>query len=333
MGSSLPLGTTARLLPGVEDDIALALGNQFGVGAEGGSQRVAHIMRRLFDSRQDDGDFVVCKFDLRNAFNTGFRYKILNAVAKLLPGLLPWASWLLVQESVLIFAGEEIASAEGVQQGDPLGPVFFACLVKEMTDELDAFRIHYVRDGESVSAIASLYKVLPEDVRRANPEVALPAADGDRLGAGIKSVALPTGISADAIREAGAACCGLEANKWYLDDAVLAGRTQVVLHAASLLRRLAKPLGLEVNDEKCELVVYPPGGKDVRPPRPPAVSLRAVRSRGGMTLFRGETSTSLDVRSGMNGGSPTTSTAKCRGRCRPYSKSSRGSRTPKLGTS
>ena len=78
------------LLAEVKEDIATALGpNQFGVGAEGGSQRVAHIMRRLFDSRQGDEDFVVCKFDLQNAFNSGLRQKMLNAVAKLLPGLLP----------------------------------------------------------------------------------------------------------------------------------------------------------------------------------------------------------------------------------------------------
>ena len=77
------------LLNEVRDAIAPVLGpQQFGVGAKGGSQRVGHLMRRLWQRRNGDPNFCVWKGEFSNAFNAGKRQKILEAVkaySKMLP--------------------------------------------------------------------------------------------------------------------------------------------------------------------------------------------------------------------------------------------------------
>ena len=89
------------LLLEVREKVSEAVGRfQFGVGAQGGAQRVAHLMRRLCAARDNDTDFTVCKVDMHNAFNSACRQAMLDAlVNRGLPELVPWMSWLMKNTS------------------------------------------------------------------------------------------------------------------------------------------------------------------------------------------------------------------------------------------
>ena len=65
------------------------------------------------------------KLDFRNAFNSIHRDKMLASVLSLCPSLYPFVYSSYSSPSSLFWGNEVILSAEGVQQGDPLGPLLF----------------------------------------------------------------------------------------------------------------------------------------------------------------------------------------------------------------
>ena len=66
------------------------------------------------------------KADFKNAFNSVSRTALCHAVAEHFQQLMPyfWAAY--GTHSCLVFGSRILASASGVQQGDPLGPLFFS---------------------------------------------------------------------------------------------------------------------------------------------------------------------------------------------------------------
>ena len=44
-------------------------GHQYGVATPAGAERVIHLCRKTFAEHTDDDDFLLCKIDLKNAFN------------------------------------------------------------------------------------------------------------------------------------------------------------------------------------------------------------------------------------------------------------------------
>ena len=68
--------------------------------------------------------------DLDNGFNTGDRGVLLEEVKAHFPQLYPWAVTCYGQHSHLKFGDHMLSSQAGVQQGDPLGPLFFALLLQ-----------------------------------------------------------------------------------------------------------------------------------------------------------------------------------------------------------
>ena len=71
-----------------------------------------------------------------NAFNTIDRKEFLRQVRHQLPGLIRWAEWCYGGPSKLFFDGAVISSEVGVQQGDPLGPLFFSLALQPLLLEL-----------------------------------------------------------------------------------------------------------------------------------------------------------------------------------------------------
>ena len=69
----------------------------------------------------------IVKLDFRNAFNSIWRDKMLEAVRELVPDIYPVVYSAYSSPSILYWGARHIQSAGGVQQGDPLGPPLF-CL-------------------------------------------------------------------------------------------------------------------------------------------------------------------------------------------------------------
>lgn len=98
---------------------------QLGVATAGGAEASVHSARRYLTSINQTCGIV--KIDFSNAFNSISRVAVLRAVQVHLPSLLNYASASYTTESTLQVEDQTLLSREGVQQGDPLGPLLF-CL-------------------------------------------------------------------------------------------------------------------------------------------------------------------------------------------------------------
>jgi hypothetical protein len=112
---------------------------------------------------------VMLKGDIKNAFNSLWRATFLEVLSRLVPGLCPYAFAAYASPSVLYFGDYKIMSRAGVQQGDPLGPLFFSIAIAlirdrvfeamppELRDAID-FEVSYLDDltvAGSASAVRS----------------------------------------------------------------------------------------------------------------------------------------------------------------------------------
>ena len=113
--------------------------------------------------------------DFRNAFNRINRHVVLSEVWHHFPVLLRWVHWCYGRSNQLHFNATVIPSSNGVQQGDPLGPLLFALAIQPLANKLkanDTFRqpldlaVLYIDDGvlagDAESVAASLRIVLDE---------------------------------------------------------------------------------------------------------------------------------------------------------------------------
>ena len=98
---------------------------QLGYGVRGGAEAAVHAAR-YFLQNLSSGE-VLLKLDFRNAFNSIRRDRMLEAVRDLAPDIYPLVHSAYSAPSSLAWGEHSIQSSEGVQQGDPLGPLLF-CL-------------------------------------------------------------------------------------------------------------------------------------------------------------------------------------------------------------
>ncbi len=88
---------------------------------------------------------------------------MLTAVQNLVPELFPYVFSAYKDSSFLFFGEEIILSQEGVQQGDPLGPLLFCVTIHSLVQDLRSeFKVFYLDDG---TLCGSLPDVL-EDLKR-----------------------------------------------------------------------------------------------------------------------------------------------------------------------
>ena len=62
-------------------------------------------------------------------------YAVMSAVSS---ELLPWVSWCYDSHSILWHPKGTISSQSGVQQGDPLGPMLFALVLRKLVSSIEA---------------------------------------------------------------------------------------------------------------------------------------------------------------------------------------------------
>ena len=95
---------------------------------------MTHGARRFLASAPSS---VLLKIDLRNAFNCVDRDAILRCVAERFPLLFPYAEAAYGHHSELALGdGYTVSSQQGVQQGDPLGPLFFSLVLMDVWEKL-----------------------------------------------------------------------------------------------------------------------------------------------------------------------------------------------------
>ena len=88
---------------------------------------------------------------MKHAFNLVSRQALLDECATFFPELLPWASWCYGSHPLLWHSLGQLSSEAGVQQGDPLGPLFFALVLHKVVSAIDAddllFQAWFLDDG------------------------------------------------------------------------------------------------------------------------------------------------------------------------------------------
>jgi hypothetical protein len=138
---------------------------QLGVGVKGGCEAAVHATRRFLQSMPDS--FMVAKLDFTNAFNSLRRDSMLEAVAVHVPEILQFCHSSYAQPTRLLYGNHVISSEEGVQQGDPLGPLLFCLSIQPILGSLSSkLRIGYLDDitigGDQKSVAGDIERVRME---------------------------------------------------------------------------------------------------------------------------------------------------------------------------
>ena len=135
--------------------------HQLGFSIAAGAEAAIHAGRVYLDHLPPDKALI--KVDFKNAFNSIRRDKLLEAVKTYIPDLLPYVHSAHSSPSILLWDDVQLSSAEGIQQGDPLGPMPFCLgihnLVSSLSSELNVF---YLDDG----TIGGDLRGLQEDLAR-----------------------------------------------------------------------------------------------------------------------------------------------------------------------
>jgi hypothetical protein len=122
-------------------------------------------VRKLRQVLKEHPDAFVLQVDLSNAFNTVDRAAAISALSKDAPELSAWCRFNYGIPAHLHCGDRLLASTQGTQQGDPMGPAMFASAIQPLLDELPgSFRLlwqaWYLDDGLLVGEEAELRRVL-----------------------------------------------------------------------------------------------------------------------------------------------------------------------------
>ena len=114
--------------------VALLVPHQLGYSTPLGAEAAVHASRIYLRNMQEH--HLLLKLDFKNAFNCLRRDKMLAAVSEKAPKLLPFIHSAYGTPSSLFIGDTIIQSAEGIQQGDPLGPLLFCLTTMEIMEQL-----------------------------------------------------------------------------------------------------------------------------------------------------------------------------------------------------
>ena len=119
---------------------------QLGYGTKLGAEAAVHATRLYLADMPPS--HVLLKLDFKNAFNSVRRDKMLEATKRAAPEIFPLVYSTYSTSSSLHFRGTILHSAEGVQQGDPLGPLLFCLVIHPLVLQLESeLRVFYLDDG------------------------------------------------------------------------------------------------------------------------------------------------------------------------------------------
>ena len=138
-----------------EEMTALLGPHQLGFGFKGGSEAAVHAVRLYLNDLEEN---CILKLDFRNAFNTLRRDKMLQSVKNFAPDLLHFVHSTYSSPSTLFWGDKTIQSEEGVQQGDPLGPLLFCLTIHPLVSQLKSELCVWYLDDGTVGGTAEVVK-------------------------------------------------------------------------------------------------------------------------------------------------------------------------------
>ena len=99
-----------------------------------------------------------------NVFNLMDRNCFVKASSEMFPGMAKWTDWCYGSPSVLLYDHKHvIRSTCGVQQGDPLGPLYFCCGLASLVEKIESlgplYNKWYMDDGGVIADVGTLKKV------------------------------------------------------------------------------------------------------------------------------------------------------------------------------
>ncbi|XP_026412030.1 uncharacterized protein LOC113307792 [Papaver somniferum] len=145
--------------------------HQFGVGIPCGGESIMHAANRLLELKVDQDHLAMMLIDFTNAFNLVNRSVLINEVRERCPGISKWVEFCYAKPAKLYYNEHILSSAQGVQHGDPLGPMLFSLalhpLVCKMSSECSLdLRSWYLDDGTLVGdsmEVARALQIIRED--------------------------------------------------------------------------------------------------------------------------------------------------------------------------
>ena len=159
------LAAKCTCLHALESTPALLYPHQLGFGIPGGADAAVNAARIYLS--QMPNNKALLKVDFRNAFNSIRRDKMLEAVEACIPELLPFVHSAYSAPSILLWNEIQILSSEGIQQGDPLGPLLFCLTIHELLSILvSEFKVSFLDDGTMGGDLDDL----TTDLKRINEE-------------------------------------------------------------------------------------------------------------------------------------------------------------------
>ena len=137
-------------------------GRNYGVGCKGGVEVVAKGVSDTLNKFKNS-KYGLLQIDFRNAFNEVSRDHFVKATCSMFPAMSSWTNWCSDEPSMLLYDHPHIIESQaGVQQGDPLGPLYFCCGIMALVNEIQAlnpvYNKWYMDDGGIVGDVELLTK-------------------------------------------------------------------------------------------------------------------------------------------------------------------------------
>jgi hypothetical protein len=138
---------------------------QLGFGTQGGCEAAVDAASEFIRGNQSKN--VLLEIDMKNAFNSIHRDKLLSVVRNRTPGLYKFIWQAYANESRLFYEGAVIASSTGIQQGDPAGPALFSLGVDAVARQARSpLNIWYLDDaligGNQDDVLSDIQFLIPE---------------------------------------------------------------------------------------------------------------------------------------------------------------------------